>query len=121
MRIGAGVDQLHVYAHLIAGLLNSSFQHGGDAQLLRDRFQVFRLALVLRGRGAGDDLKVSDRRQLRQDFILNAIGEVGIALVIAQVLEWEDRDRFCRNRGSSAGETVGIRRGRSYAVQMSRL
>src|SRR2546421_10373343 len=108
MRIGAGVDQLHVYAHLIAGLLNSSFQHGSDAQLLRDRFQVFRLALVLRGRGVGDDLKVSDRRQLRQDFILNAIGEVSVVLVAAQVLEWQNGDAFRRNYRSAA-RRIGLR------------
>src|SRR5438874_10209289 len=35
MRIGASVDQLHVNAHFVGGLLHTAFQNGRDSELLR--------------------------------------------------------------------------------------
>ena len=69
-----------------------------DAELLRNCLEIFRLTLVFRGRGARDHFQIGDARELGQDFILNAIGEVSRALVVAQVFERQDGDRFWRNR-----------------------
>src|SRR4051812_49615527 len=44
-----------------------------------------------------DNLEIGDLREAGKDFILNAIGEVGVGFVIAQVLEGKDGDTLCRN------------------------
>ena len=82
MRVRLRVDQLHVDAHLIARFLHAAFENVRHAKLLarfRDRFAGF--ALVLLRRRARDDFQVRDLRRARQDFVLNAVREVGVRLV----------------------------------------
>ncbi len=71
----------------------------GDAELLRDLREVARLTLILLGRGARDNLKVGNFCQPRHDLILNTCREVRIRLVIAQVFERQDRNRFLERFG----------------------
>ena len=42
--------------------------------------------------------QIGDARELGQDFILNAVGEISGVLVVAQIFERQDRDRFLRDR-----------------------
>ena len=97
MRIGPGIDELHVDAHFVAGFLHTAFENGRDAELLRNCLQIFRLALVFRGRSARDHFQIGDARELGQDFILNAVGEISGALVVTQIFEWQHRNRFLRD------------------------
>ena len=92
MRIVGGFDQLHVHPHRVAALLHAAFQDVRHAKLAGDLGQVFRRALVMLGRGARDHLQIGDLRQAGQDFVLDAVGKVGVLLVAAQVLERQDRD-----------------------------
>ena len=54
--------------------------------------------LILLRRSARNHFQVRDLRQPRQDFVLNAFGEISVRLVLAQVLEGQDGDRFLRDR-----------------------
>ncbi len=73
MRVGLRVDQLHVHAHLLPGLLNVAFQNVRHSKLLRDLGEVPRVALILPSRGPGDHLQRADLREPGQDFILDAV------------------------------------------------
>ena len=97
MRIGPGIDQLHIHSDFVAGHLHRALQDAGNTELLRDRLQVLRLALVLRGRRARNDLKSTNRCQLRQNLILNALGKISARLVFTQVVEGQHCDAFLRN------------------------
>ena len=54
MRAGLGVDELGVDPHLIAAALYAALQHIAHAQILADRLDVHRLALVGEGGVARD-------------------------------------------------------------------
>ena len=61
--------------------------------LLPDFTQVPRIsALIKVCRSATDNLEIGDSRQVRHDFILDADSEIGILLVIAQILERQHGD-----------------------------
>src|SRR4029077_15795563 len=95
MRVVAGIDQLRVDAHAIARALNASFYHIRDSQLLRDLAQIARdSALVLQNGSAADDFQVGDLRQVREDFVLYPISEIGILFVAAKILKGQDSDAF---------------------------
>ena len=54
---------------------------------LRDLRQVSRRAFVVLSRSARDHFQIGDLRQARQDFVLDAVGKVGVGFVLAQVFE----------------------------------
>ena len=72
--------------------LHAAFEDVGHAELLRDLGQVARLALILLGRSARDHFQVRDLRQPRQDFVLDAAGEILVRLVFAQTRERQHGD-----------------------------
>src|SRR5438128_11583083 len=92
MRVDARVEQLDVYPHFISSLLHAAFEHIGHAEFASYCFQVFRRAFVFGCRFSRDNLQVANASELRQDFILNAVGEVGIVWVTTQIVEWENCD-----------------------------
>ena len=94
MGIRRAADQLHGHAHLFARFLHASFEHVFHPELLRDFRQVFRRTLVSLGRGARDHLQIGDLGQSRQDFILDAVGKIGVLRILASILEWQDGNRF---------------------------
>src|SRR5438046_4856885 len=94
MRVDARVEQLHIYSHFVSSLLHAAFEHTGHAELASYCLQVFRRAFVFGCRFSRDNLQVADASEFRQDFILNAVGEVSIVWVTAQIVEWENRDAF---------------------------
>ena len=77
---------------------------------------ALRPAAVLHHRGATDHFQITDLRQARQHIVLDAIGEEGVFLVLAQILQRQDRDRFFRRpwepRSADAGanNSLGPRR-----------
>ena len=55
------------------------------------------LSLVLRHTGSANHFQVCDFGQIREDFILNALGKKCVLLVIAQIFKRKDRDAFLRD------------------------
>src|SRR6266446_6508849 len=94
MRVEACVEQLYVYAYVVSTPLHSAFEHRGHAAFASHCLQVFRRAFVFGCRFSRNNLQVTDASEFRQDLILNAVGEVGIVWVTAQIVEWENRDAF---------------------------
>ena len=92
MRVAVGINQLNVYSHLITRFLNSAFQDIGDAELFRDLRKVVRGTFEALRRSARDDLKVANPRESGQDFLLNAVSEIGVRLVIAEIFKWQNRN-----------------------------
>src|SRR6185503_2171811 len=79
MRITAGVDQLDINAQTIARTLHAPLQQVSNAELLADLARVPRLARVVGAGGiAADDFKVSNPRQIGENFILHAGREVAV-------------------------------------------
>ena len=76
-------DQLHVHAHRVSALLHASFQDVGHPQSFADIGQVLRRAFVMLRRCARDNLQISNLRQTRENFVLDAIGKVGVFFVAA--------------------------------------
>ena len=60
MGIIVRLNQLNIYAHSIATLLDTSFQDVGNAELSRDLRQIFRGAFVMLCRCTRDHLQISD-------------------------------------------------------------
>src|SRR5438128_11153541 len=94
MRVGVRFEQLNVYAHSVSSSLHTAFQHGGHAKFAGHCLQVFWRAFVFCCRFSRDNLQIADASELRQNFILNAVGEVSIVWVTTQIVEWENRDAF---------------------------
>ena len=89
MPVSACIDELRVHSHFPAGALHAAFEQMSDAELLADLRQVaLRATFILHDRSAADHFQVRDLRQVGQDFILHAVCEIGVLLVIAQVVEW---------------------------------
>src|SRR6266487_1327702 len=97
MRIGVGVEQLNVYPHFVSSSLHAAFEHSAHAEFTSHCLQVFRRAFVFGCRFSRDNLQVADASELRQDLILNTVGEVSIVWVTAQIVEWENRDAFLQS------------------------
>src|SRR5262245_24739997 len=98
MRVGMGVEQLNVYAHFVSGSLHAAFEHSSHAEFAGYRLQVFWRAFVFGCRFSRNHLQVADAGALGQDLILNAVGEVSIVWVAAQIIEGENRDAFIQSR-----------------------
>ena len=91
--IAARVDQLGVDMHMPTGALNASFYYVTHAKLVRDVAQITRRsAFVLHDRSAANDFQIGDFREVVQDFVLHAIGKIGVCLVIAEILKGQNRN-----------------------------
>jgi hypothetical protein len=103
VRIAASVDQLRVHSHLICNPLDTAFQHVSNAQRLTNLSQVTRgRGLVLVYAGAADHFQVGDLGQIGEDFILNAVGEIGVGFVFAQVFKNGSTAMLLSETGSAA-------------------
>src|SRR6476661_1641278 len=76
----------------------------GDAQLLRDLAQIGWPALITLGGGSRDDLEVGNLRQPSKDLVLDAVCQIAVRLVFAQVFERQNRDPA----GGWCGRKVGL-------------
>src|ERR1043166_6122612 len=71
----------------------------GHAELLADLAEIAQsITLVMHDRGAANHLEIRNPRQMTQDFVLDAVSEVGVLLVVAQVLKGQDRYAFLQHR-----------------------
>jgi len=90
---GGGVDQLGIYAHPAACPPSAALQHVSDAQLAGDLANISRSALVGEGRVPGDDEEAGNLRQIGDQVVGQAVGEISLLLIGTQVLERQHGDR----------------------------
>ena len=88
MRVGHGIDQLHIHPDLIIRLLNAAFENIHDAKLLCDVTQIFRRAFEMLRRGARNYFKIGYFGEPCQYFILDAFSEEGVVGIAAEIVEW---------------------------------
>ena len=53
-------------------------------------------------RSARNHFQIGDLGQARQNFLLDAVGKVGVRFIIAQVFERKHRDAFFRRSGAAS-------------------
>ena len=84
LSVAAGVDQFCVDANPITRALYRAFHDVNDAELSADFAHVALSAcLVLAHAGVADNLQIRDLREIGQNLVLDAIGEIGVVLVVA--------------------------------------
>ena len=112
VRAGRGVDQLRVDAHAVAAPAHAAFEHVARVQRLADLAHVARLALVLERRVARDDDKARHLREVGDEVLGHAVGEVRLVGVAAHVVERQHGDRrLARRRGRGGRRRLAWRAG----------
>jgi hypothetical protein len=100
-RIGGGVEELRGDPDPVAGLADAALHHVGDAEVARELRGRDGLSLV-RERGiARGDREPGDAREVRDDVLGHAIGEVFLLGVAAHVHEGQDRYAGPAERGDA--------------------
>ena len=102
MFVRGRIDQLHVNANTIPGTAHAAFQNVGNTERLPDLAQILRLAAERHDRCARNYFQVADLRQVRQNIVLNSVGEVSVLLIVAQIFKRKHRDRFVDLAGGRA-------------------
>ena len=116
--IGLGVDELRDDAHAIAGATYAAVEQRGGAERRADLAQALRALLERHDRVARDHLERADLGEMRDDVLGDAVGEVLVLRIGAQVAEGKHGDggrararrrRRDERRGELAdgGEAVG--------------
>src|SRR5205814_9451554 len=79
---------------------DGSFERIGYAQRLTNIAEIpFCAFSVLHDRSPADHFEVSRFREIRQNFILNAIRKINVLFLIAQILERKNSNALFGNRG----------------------
>src|SRR5205807_5584837 len=73
-----------------------AFQNVRDLQHLSDLLEVTRRAAVLHHTRPAHHLQISHLGEVGEDFVLHAIGEEGVGLVVALVFERQNGDALTR-------------------------
>jgi hypothetical protein len=93
------MDQLDGHVDFVAGSLDRAFEDAVDAKRFRDFPQRAMRSLVLHGGGSRDDAEGGILCQHGGQFIGHTIGEVLLATVAGEVVEWKYRQgsdpEFC--------------------------
>src|SRR5260370_39565724 len=97
MRVGLRLNELDVDMHAAARFLDAAFENIRNMQVSRYLAQIFRRAFVTRRRSARDYSQAADLGKGGDNFILNALCEVSILFLIAQILKRKDGDVLFRN------------------------
>ena len=98
MRVVPRIDQLRIYSNLVRDPLDTSLQNVSHPQSLANVPQISRRhGLVLRHTRSADHFQIGDLGQIRENFILDAVGKKRVLLVIAQIFKRKDRDAFLRD------------------------
>src|SRR5262249_47921379 len=89
------VDQLYADSNAIASATDTAFEECGYAQCFADFACVACAITAIRHDGhARDHLEIADLRKIRENVVLNAVGEVGVLFLVAQILKWHHRNRL---------------------------
>src|SRR5207247_610624 len=82
--VGSGIDPLRIHTQATGSTLHASFHDVRYSELLANFAQVALSAgLVLHCRCAADHFQVGDSGEIGQNFILDAICEVGVLFFLA--------------------------------------
>src|SRR5260370_39769868 len=87
-----GIDELRGDADTVAAAPDAPLQQVASVKLQADLPEIDRLALVLEGRIAADDHELGESRQLGCNVLGDAVAEIVLLRVAAEIGEWEDRD-----------------------------
>ena len=87
-----GIDKLRGDANPVAGLTHAALKHGVYVERPADLRDVLVLAFELKGRGSGRDLETLGLGQHIQNLLGDAIGEILLIALGAEVGKREDRD-----------------------------
>src|SRR5207253_2049706 len=98
------INQLHVHPHLVAGAADAAFENVRNPELLADLANIRSLAAITHDGSARDHFELTDFREVGQNVILHSISKEGVLLVVAQILEWQYRDRFVQLACDRAGK-----------------
>src|SRR5262249_2486565 len=93
MPTAEGIDKLSVYSQFVARSLDAALQHIANSKFLRDLFWWNILALVVGGRIARDDKNARDLREVGDQIVRHAIGEILLFWIVAHIRERQHRDR----------------------------
>src|SRR3979490_764180 len=100
-------NQLCGDAQLLAALANAALEHVRHSELARNRAHVFIPALELKRRGARDDLQICAMHEAVYQLLGQAVREVLLLLVAADIHEREHRNRVRRRIVDGSGGGVG--------------
>ena len=98
-----GVDELRRDAEVVASAPHATLKQIAHAELTPELGNVYRRALVLEGRIAREHTQVARPRQLGQDVLGQAVTEILLICVPAQVDEGEDRDPWTLGHACRGG------------------
>src|SRR5437016_13978765 len=99
MNILSRVEQLRADAHAVARALHLAFDDVGNAKLVRDLAKITcSAALVLHHACPADDFQLGHLRQISENLILHTIREIGVLLLLAQILKRQHSDAFVWRR-----------------------
>ena len=98
MIAGLGVDELHVHAHPIAAALHRTFKDVTHAQLAADLLHIDMFAFVSESRVAADHERAADARQICGQALGDAINEILLLGIAADIGEGQNNDREAGRR-----------------------
>jgi hypothetical protein len=93
MLAGFDIDQLHVDAQPAAAALHAAFQHVAHIEIPADLLQIGGLALVGERGAAPDHESAGDARQIGGQAFGDAVGEIFLLGIAADIGEREHDDR----------------------------
>ena len=107
MMAGCRLDQLGRDPDPGAGLADAALEHVADAEVAADLLHPRGLGLVGHDRVARDHAQLLEAGQLGDQVLGQAVGEVVLLGVAAEVRERQDRNRGQRGWPPGAGAAVG--------------
>ena len=95
MLVVVRINQLHAYSDAIASSPDAAFQKRRNAERFANFPGVaYAIAPIGHDRHARDHFQITNFREIRQDVVLYAVGEIGVLLFIAQILKRQHCDRL---------------------------
>src|SRR5262245_10397939 len=95
MGIGLRVNQLNIHPHLIGRFLDAALEDVRYAKLLRDLAKIPGFALIALRRSARNYFQICDTSEACQDLVLDAVSEIAIGWVWAEVFKRQNGDSVC--------------------------
>ena len=96
MRIGFRVDQLGIDAQAVGRSPNAPFEQIADTQFAADLSRIDGFVAVGERGSPRDDEQILKPRQLRCQILGDAVGEILLLGVLAEVRKRQDNDRQAR-------------------------
>ena len=95
---GGRVDQVGIDPQRAVGPLHGAFEHVAYPEIARDVLHLHRAILVLERRVGGGHKQARELREVGDDVVGDAVGEVGLLRVAGEILERQHGDRGLRRQ-----------------------